>query len=197
MMSNFTNFSLFSKLCTTDIFSYWVGFKIHTIWQVSLKVTIVLLDNFLWALYMNVIMKINIPHQYINNPTASSKYWEQAVTLSKFGNDRISDTFTGFTNVSSSSSTISLKMSDYVHFCGKLYNLLTTIGFIFSVSLYNWQPQGSHYFQIRENSDFSFGDITGRSGRQHREVGRTLWEKLMVINRNIVLWSPWSCPAQI
>jgi hypothetical protein len=28
-------------------------------------------------------------------------------------------------------------------------------------------------------------------------VGRTLWEKLMVINRNIVLWSPWSCPAQI
>jgi hypothetical protein len=36
--------------------------------------------------------------------------------------------------------------------------------------------QGSHYFQIRERSDFSFRELTGRSGRQQREVGRLLGE---------------------
>ena len=32
--------------------------------------------------------------------------------------------------------------------------------------------QGSHYFQIRGRSDFSFRELTRRSGRQQREVGR-------------------------
>ena len=44
----------------------------------------------------------------------------------------------------------------------------------------------SHYFQIRGRSDFSFRELTGRSGRQQREVGRLLGE----VNgdyRNIVL----------
>jgi len=36
--------------------------------------------------------------------------------------------------------------------------------------------QGSHYFQIRKRSDFSFRELTGRSGRQQREVGRLLGE---------------------
>jgi hypothetical protein len=32
--------------------------------------------------------------------------------------------------------------------------------------------QGSHYFQIRGRSDFSFRELTGRSERQQREVVR-------------------------
>ena len=36
--------------------------------------------------------------------------------------------------------------------------------------------QGSHYFQIRERSDFSFRELTGRSGGQQREVVRLLGE---------------------
>jgi hypothetical protein len=36
--------------------------------------------------------------------------------------------------------------------------------------------QGSHYFQIRGRSDFSFRELTGRSGRQQREVRRLLGE---------------------
>jgi hypothetical protein len=36
--------------------------------------------------------------------------------------------------------------------------------------------QGSHYFQIRGRSDFSFRELTGRSERQQREVGRLLGE---------------------
>jgi ABC-type sulfate transport system substrate-binding protein len=36
------------------------------------------------------------------------------------------------------------------------------------------RSQGSHYFQIREGSDVSFRERKGRSGRQHREVGRLL-----------------------
>jgi hypothetical protein len=32
--------------------------------------------------------------------------------------------------------------------------------------------QGSHYLQIRGRSDFSFRELTGRSGRQQREVGK-------------------------
>jgi hypothetical protein len=36
--------------------------------------------------------------------------------------------------------------------------------------------QGSHYFQIRGRSDFSFRELTGRSGRQQREVERLLGE---------------------
>jgi hypothetical protein len=37
--------------------------------------------------------------------------------------------------------------------------------------------QGSHYFQIRGRSDFSFRELTGRSGRQQKEVGRLLGEE--------------------
>jgi hypothetical protein len=36
--------------------------------------------------------------------------------------------------------------------------------------------QGSHYFQIKGRSDFSFRELTGRSGRQQREVGGLLGE---------------------
>ena len=36
--------------------------------------------------------------------------------------------------------------------------------------------QGSHYFQIRGRSDFSFRELKGRNGRQEREVGRLLGE---------------------
>ena len=36
--------------------------------------------------------------------------------------------------------------------------------------------QASHYFQIRGRSDFSFRELTGRSGRQQREVRRLLGE---------------------
>ena len=36
--------------------------------------------------------------------------------------------------------------------------------------------QGSYYFQIRGRSDFSFSELTGRSGLQQREVGRLLRE---------------------
>jgi hypothetical protein len=36
--------------------------------------------------------------------------------------------------------------------------------------------QGCHYFQIRGRSHFSFRELTGRSGRQQREVGRLLGE---------------------
>ena len=36
--------------------------------------------------------------------------------------------------------------------------------------------EGSHYFQIRGKSNFSFRELTGRSGRQQREVGRLLVE---------------------
>jgi hypothetical protein len=34
----------------------------------------------------------------------------------------------------------------------------------------------AHYFQIRGRSDFSFRELTGRSGRQQSEVGRLLGE---------------------
>jgi hypothetical protein len=33
-----------------------------------------------------------------------------------------------------------------------------------------------YYFQIRWRSDFSFRELTGRSGRQQKEVGRLLGE---------------------
>jgi hypothetical protein len=36
--------------------------------------------------------------------------------------------------------------------------------------------QASHYFQIRGRSDFSFRELTGKSGRQQREVERLLGE---------------------
>jgi hypothetical protein len=39
--------------------------------------------------------------------------------------------------------------------------------------------QGSHYFKIRGRSDFSFRELTARSGRQQREVGRLLGEVAM------------------
>ena len=48
--------------------------------------------------------------------------------------------------------------------------------------------QGPHYFQIRERSDFSFRELTGRSGRQQGDF----WEKLIAINRNIGSRSLWS-----
>jgi hypothetical protein len=41
---------------------------------------------------------------------------------------------------------------------------------------FNILSQGSHYLQIRGRSDFSFRELTGRSGRQQREVGRLLGE---------------------
>jgi hypothetical protein len=47
--------------------------------------------------------------------------------------------------------------------------LLRTLGF-----------QGSHYFQIRGRSDFSFRELTGRSG-DNREKWRDFWEKLIAI----------------
>jgi hypothetical protein len=51
--------------------------------------------------------------------------------------------------------------------------------------------QGSHYFQIRGRSDFSFRELTGRSGRQQREVERLLgelnWDLLLLISRDIIL----------
>jgi hypothetical protein len=49
--------------------------------------------------------------------------------------------------------------------CIVIMLLLRTLGF-----------QGSHYFQIRGRSDFSFRELTGRSGRQQREVERLLGE---------------------
>jgi hypothetical protein len=36
--------------------------------------------------------------------------------------------------------------------------------------------QGSHYFQIGGRSDFSFRELTGRRGRQQKEVVRLLGE---------------------
>jgi len=36
--------------------------------------------------------------------------------------------------------------------------------------------QGSHYFQIRGRSDFSFRELTGRSGRQQTKLRRFLGE---------------------
>jgi hypothetical protein len=37
-----------------------------------------------------------------------------------------------------------------------------------------YMTQGSHYFQIRRRSDFSFRELTWRSGRQQRKVVRVL-----------------------
>jgi hypothetical protein len=36
--------------------------------------------------------------------------------------------------------------------------------------------QGSHYFQNRGRSNFSFRELKGSSGRQQREMGRLLGE---------------------
>ena len=59
------------------------------------------------------------------------------------------------------------------------YNILWILAFLFIfVHLFHLTSniQGSHYFQIRGRSDFSFKDLTERSGRQQREVGRLLEE---------------------
>jgi hypothetical protein len=47
----------------------------------------------------------------------------------------------------------------------------------------------THYFQIR--SDFYFKELTGEDNRDN------LWEKLMKINRKIVLRPLWNYPAPI
>ena len=40
------------------------------------------------------------------------------------------------------------------------------------------EHQGSHYFQIRGRSDFSSRELTGRIGRQQREVELRLIETI-------------------
>ena len=49
--------------------------------------------------------------------------------------------------------------------------------------------QGSVHFQFRGRSDFSFRELTGRSTNveDNREKWGDFWEKLITINRNIVI----------
>jgi hypothetical protein len=49
--------------------------------------------------------------------------------------------------------------------------------------------QGSVHFQIKGRSDFSFRELTGRSTNveDNRKKWGDFWEKLITINRNIVI----------
>ena len=47
-------------------------------------------------------------------------------------------------------------------------HIFSRSNFIQWINAWNFEYQGSHYFQIRGRSDFSFRELTRRSGRQER-----------------------------
>jgi hypothetical protein len=77
------------------------------------------------------------------------------------------------------------------------YLALTTLDFLLSKHLTSlsdfttlcfhviYSSRGSHYFQIRGGSDFSFRELQGEVG-DSREKWGDFWEKLIAIIRNIV-----------
>jgi hypothetical protein len=64
-----------------------------------------------------------------------------------------------------------------INFFGQLKDCVRQVLFLVSCpkgQVEKYVIQGSHYFQIRGRSGFSFREPTGRGGRQQREVGRLL-----------------------